>query len=50
MPELGGMMATVARSCEGEKDDFLSKLPGIPVRRDQCALLAIKDLSSPESP
>jgi hypothetical protein len=31
MPHPDGMMAAVARSSEGEKDDVLSKLPGIPV-------------------
>src|SRR6202163_4227050 len=31
MPELGGMMAAVSRSSGWENDDFLSKLPGIPV-------------------
>jgi hypothetical protein len=31
MPEFGGVMATVARSSEGEKDDYLAKLPAIPV-------------------
>jgi hypothetical protein len=31
MPEPGGMMATVARSSDGEKNDILGKLPEIPV-------------------
>ncbi|HWX32644.1 MAG TPA: cupin-like domain-containing protein [Steroidobacteraceae bacterium] len=31
MPELDGMMATAAYSAGGDKDDFLAKLPAIPV-------------------
>jgi hypothetical protein len=48
MPELDGLMAIVARSSEGEKDDFLSKLPAIPVASIKTA--AELDLASFRNP